>query len=209
MRELNRQRREASSAQATEPVSADAGMLNVPFLGNRALNLANRGRIDFQRPQVSAATIDEVAKRSGRLEAARLAFSRVRSGKNSPEERAQKQGGAVEQMKQQVGSSIIKSCWATLTLTLGHSIYLIDLLFFLGWASKYFRAYIPEVGMEWLPQQTRDLLPRSAVLPLKLGEIIAMIFITLFVAILDVAILSMIILILSVLMAVGAGIAGK
>jgi hypothetical protein len=61
--------------------------------------------------------------------------------------------------------------------------------------------------MEWIPQNLRNVLPRSAILPIKLGEIVAMLFISIFIGIIDICVLSMIILMISVLMAVGAGIA--
>jgi hypothetical protein len=212
LRELNRQRRAATEAQAVEPVPADAGVLNVPFLGNRALDLANRGRISLERPQVAAATLDEAAKRTGRLEALRLGFSRVRSGRNAPERRAsQGEGPRIlnpalgfgtesrkerkkpeEQFSQLMVSGFIRSCWGCLWLTYGHSIYLIDILFLAQAGSKYLRRYIPGVGEEWIPPQILKVIPKTTLLPLKLGEIVGMCFVTFWVLVMDVILICLI-----------------
>lgn len=213
MRELNRQRREASAAQAEAPISADAGMLNVPFLGNRALNLANRGKIDLERPQFAANTLEESRRRGGILGAARATASRIRSGKNSPDERGQRKatgsvmdstfaGGAgpkdsknpvkkaVQQSSRMMMGGVIRGCWGALWMSFGHTIYFIDILFLAQAGSKYLRKYIPAVGEEWFPPQFLKLIPKTTLLPIKLGEILAMAFITFWVFMIDMLLIS-------------------
>ncbi len=95
-----------------------------------------------------------------------------------------------EQMKKMIGNGLIKMSWSNLWITFGHSIYVIDILFFAGWASKYLRQYIPEVGKEWFPGEIGNKMPPHALLPLKLGEIVAMGLITFCVLMIDLMVLA-------------------
>lgn len=108
-----------------------------------------------------------------------------------------------EDLKKMFGNGLIKMSWSNLWMTFGHSIYIIDILFFAGWASKYLRQYIPEVGKEWFPGEIGKKMPAHALLPLKLGEIVAMFFITFWVLIIDLAILGALGFILGAIMDAG------
>ena len=105
-----------------------------------------------------------------------------------------------EEIKTMVGGALIKMSWSNLWLTFGHSIYVIDILFFAGFASKYLRQYIPEIGKEWFPGDLGKKMPAHALLPIKLGEIVAILVITFFVAILDIALLAMLGFLIALLM---------
>lgn len=95
-----------------------------------------------------------------------------------------------EDLKKMIGNGLIKMSWSNLWLTFGHSIYVIDIMFFAGWASKYLRQYIPEVGREWFPGEVGKRMPEHVILPLKLGEIVAMGIITFGVLMIDLLILA-------------------
>ncbi len=94
-----------------------------------------------------------------------------------------------EEAKKMIGNALIKMSWSNLWLTFGHSVYVLDVLFFAGWASTYLRQYIPEVGMEWFPGELGKKMPKHALLPLKLGEIVGLSFLTILVLLMDVIIL--------------------
>jgi hypothetical protein len=108
-----------------------------------------------------------------------------------------------EDIKKMVGNGLIKMSWSNLWMTFGHSIYIIDILFFAGWASKYLRQYIPEIGREWFPGEIGKKIPAHALLPLKLGEIVAISFITFWVLIIDLALLGALGFILGAIMDAG------
>ncbi|WKZ28967.1 MAG: hypothetical protein QY323_05600 [Patescibacteria group bacterium] len=105
-----------------------------------------------------------------------------------------------EEAKKMVGNALIKISWGNLWLTFGHSIYIIDILFFAGWASKYLRQYIPEVGKEWFPGELGKKIPAHALLPIKLGEYVAMFLITFLVAAFDLLLLGAIAFILGAIL---------
>lgn len=108
-----------------------------------------------------------------------------------------------QELKTMVGNALIKMSWSNLWITFGHSIYVIDLLFFAGFASKYLRQYIPEIGKEWFPGDLGRKMPAHALLPIKLGEIVAMVLITLLVFLLDLALLAMLGFLIAALMDAG------
>ncbi len=97
-----------------------------------------------------------------------------------------------EEVKKMIGNALIKVSWSNLWLTFGHSIYVIAILFFAGWASNYLRQYIPEVGMEWFPGDLGKKMPKHTLLPLKLGEIVAIAFIMFWVLMIDLIMLGII-----------------
>lgn len=92
-----------------------------------------------------------------------------------------------DQAKRMIGNALIKSSWSNLWMTFGHSVYILCILFFAGWASKYLRQYIPEVGREWFPGEMGNKVPAHVLLPLKLGEIVALAFILFWVVLIDIA----------------------
>lgn len=240
----------------------DAGIMNVPFLGNKALKLANERNLQMGLPeadwkrglgaaqlkenplslrekvgrQVDALkeTMDERRGGSatdqaiGRQNREQNFESRLRRGRNLVN-RGQKAGGGLsmkdaislaknptptglalklatpsggtgpggvplsgEELKTMVGNALIKMSWSNLWLTFGHSIYVIDILFFAGFASKYLRQYIPEIGREWFPGALGKSIPAHALLPIKLGEIVAMCVITFLVLLIDLSLLAVI-----------------
>lgn len=180
----------------------DAGALNVPFLGNRALDLANQGKVNLERPQISAGAMDQIAQRSGRMEAMRLALSRARSGKFSPEEREGKKSDAPNPLQQSTRlmmNGFIRACWSTLWITLGHSVYLLDIVFIAGAGSSRLRQYVPAVGEEWFAPQMLQRLPKSAILPIKFGEICALAVLTGLIFLIDLILFAAIALIVTVI----------
>lgn len=104
--------------------------------------------------------------------------------------------------KRQIGIGMIRACWSALWLSGGHTAYFLFILFFAGWASKYVRQYIPEVGMEWIPQPIARKTPKFAFLPLKLGEIVAISFALIWVFMYDLIILAIAALLLSFFMTI-------
>ncbi len=94
-----------------------------------------------------------------------------------------------EDAKRMIGNALVKMSWSNLWMTFGHSVYVLDVLFFAGWASTYLRKYIPEVGTEWIPPDILKKTSKHLLLPLKLGEIVALSFITFWVLCIDLLIL--------------------
>lgn len=104
--------------------------------------------------------------------------------------------------KRAIGIGLIRGCWATLWLSAGHTMYFLAILFFAGWASKYVRQYIPEVGMEWIPQQVARRTSKIAFLPLKFGEIVAIAFLLFWVLMFDLILMAILSLLLAFFMTV-------
>ena len=94
-------------------------------------------------------------------------------------------GNIIGKTKQQIGTALIKTSWSWLWPSFGHTVYILDILFFAAWGSKYLREYIPEIGQEWIPPEVLSKMPKTALLPLKLGEICALFMITFLVFFLD------------------------
>lgn len=235
----------------------DAGALNVPFLANKALRMANADRLDLQPAQVPAAQVEEVGRDRGRIAGMRHALNlglgrtqaypddegavqgdaaavdqaigresgqqrtasllnRARTASRSEGEQAgggqnaapgksaldptlglgagtkKSKGGAEEKFSKAMVGGFIRACWGALWLTWGHAIYCIDILFLIQAGSKYMRKYIPAVGEEWFPPAILEKIPKVALLPLKLGELTGMIFVTFFVMMLDLIFLSIV-----------------
>lgn len=107
-------------------------------------------------------------------------------------------------MKKWIGAMWIRTCWMWLWPSFGHSIYLINITFFIGFMSKFARRWIPEVGAEWFyispgmrvgaggaPQKGRSSKAsragtKAAVMVVKVGELGAMGLITFLVAMFDI-----------------------
>jgi hypothetical protein len=111
--------------------------------------------------------------------------------------------GAKEQLegaarfKRLMGATFIRVCWAMMALSFYHTVYLMDIAFIVGAFSPFVRKYIPEVGGEWMPSAP---IPKLSRLGIKIGEIIALASITLYVMWLD----AWLLLILSLVAAVYA-----
>jgi hypothetical protein len=116
--------------------------------------------------------------------------------------------GAADKVGQSIGTGLIKGCWEALAPTFGLTILVLDLMFLLGAFSSFFRKYIPEVGHEWIPEQARKLLPKSALLPLKYAELTALFLITGLVLAVLTLLFAMTVYLLSILMAVAQGLTG-
>lgn len=94
--------------------------------------------------------------------------------------------------KQMIGQRIVKGFWSSLWMSFGHSVFLLDLVFFAGSSSRFFRQYIPEIGKEWFTPAAAKRMPSAAVLPIKYGEIAALVVLTFLVLLLDLSILAII-----------------
>lgn len=112
---------------------------------------------------------------------------------------AANQGLPIKDIQRGIGRGCIMSLWNSLWLTFGHTIYFIAILFFIAWSSKYARKYIPEVGEEWFPAELAKKIPKAALIPLKLGEIVGILFILFWVLVIDLACIGLFGLILGVI----------
>lgn len=252
----------AEQAEPTGPIDIDSGALNVPFLRNRVLRMANEGKLNLQDTQIPAGQLAETGREQGRLAAMQRAYQlgsgRKQAyppeggpgagdaaavdqavGRESREQRASSMLGRLksaalgparavssrgngqqgpqpqsrsilnptlgfgtkgkegpkkpeEVMTTMMMGGFIRGCWAALWETFGHTIYIIDILFLAQAGSKYLRKYIPGVGEEWIPPQLLKHIPKTALLPLKLGEIVGLCVITFLTFILDLLLLSII-----------------
>ncbi|MEK7546174.1 MAG: hypothetical protein AAB554_03830 [Patescibacteria group bacterium] len=104
-----------------------------------------------------------------------------------------------EEIQRGIGRGCIMMLWNSLWLSFGHTIYLIGILFYVAWASKYARKYFPEVGEEWFPSQILKKIPKAALIPIKLAEIVGISFILLWTLMLDIACIGLLALILGVI----------
>lgn len=250
---LDRERRASAEALGNPeaPLDVDAAALNVPFLGNRVLNMANQDRVNLRsrdeldqsgagegpRSGGGAQAVDQAAGREAREQRLRAGLMQARTAGQGQAPAAAgggpaaggsgagvmaaalKGGGGVggaaaalagggggaqvlEGIGQKLGGGAIKALWEALAPSFAHSIWLIDLIFFLGWSSKFFRRWIPEVGHEWLQPDVVKKIPKNLLLPLKYAELTAIILITLLVAAADLMILTMIVFMITVIMAV-------
>lgn len=84
-----------------------------------------------------------------------------------------------------MGRGCVLSLWNSMWLTFGHNIYPLMIIFWMAWASKFARQYVPEVGEEWFPAPLLKKIPKPLLIPIKLGEIVAMSFILFWVFMLD------------------------
>ncbi len=215
--EFDRQRKNVERA----PVGIGSRALNSSFPGGRGQALKSDETADEPAdPQPSGALETMRREQEWKAERGRVfaqeqdASSSETSGFSAKDVLSLLKGGGAggagpggipmngERAAATIGNALIKASWANLWLTFGHSIYIIDLLFFAGWASNYLRKYIPEIGREWFPDAVGDKMPAAALLPIKLGELVAMGLITFLVAIIDLAILGAIGLILGAIMEV-------
>jgi hypothetical protein len=113
--------------------------------------------------------------------------------------------GAAGGMGQRLGTGIIKGCWEAMAPTFGLTVIILDIMFFLGYSSKFFRKYIPEIGHEWIPEQARQAIPKSVLLPIKYAELSALVLVTALVAAALTILFFMLVYLISVLMAVAQG----
>jgi hypothetical protein len=107
---------------------------------------------------------------------------------------------STEEMQRGVGRGCIMGLWNSLWLTFGHTIYPLAILFYMAWASKYVRKYIPEVGTEWIPGPMLAKIPKPLLIPIKMAEILGLAFILFWVFMLDMACLGLLALILGAIL---------
>lgn len=239
--ELDRARKAARPA----PIDMDAGAINVPFMGNRILKMANEDRVNLREAQVPGAHVEDVTREQGRLAGIQHAFNlgtgrkqaypeegspegasavdqaaaneareqRLQTGLMQARSSRRQEGGSSESsggasfgkmagaaaassgpagaalgnvagggggagMGQKLGAGIIKGCWEGLAPSFGLTVIILDMMFLLGYSSKFFRKYIPEVGHEWIPEEVRKTIPKAALLPVKYAELTALVLVT-------------------------------
>lgn len=106
-----------------------------------------------------------------------------------------------------IGRGCVMSLWSSLWLTFGHTIYPLSLAFFLAWSSQYARKYLPQIGEEWIPGPLMKKIPKPLLIPLKLGELVGVLFILFFTLMLDLACLGLLALVMAVLIAAAQSVA--
>lgn len=110
------------------------------------------------------------------------------------------EGGAViEQGKVMMGRGCVKGLWSFLWPSLGHTIYPIAIIYLLSSHSRYARRYMPELGDTWVPPELLSKIPKPLRIPLKLGELLAIMFILFWTLMIDLACIGVIALILAVI----------
>lgn len=125
-------------------------------------------REQAQMAALSAAQQDEAA---GGLEEAQ-AKGRIRARAAADSKQAAKKKADLRLM---FGSGLIRLLWLCTALSLYQTVWLLDLLFLLQFLFPFFRKFIPEVGAEW--GATRKL-GKAGLLGIKIGEILALIFLS-------------------------------
>lgn len=110
------------------------------------------------------------------------------------------QGLPTEDIQRGVGRSCLMSLWNSLWPTFGHTIYFIAILFFISWASKFARTFIPSIGEEWFPSQLLKKMPKATLIPIKLAETVAVMFLLFFVLMLDLGCIAILAFILGAIM---------
>lgn len=173
-------RKPAGDAEEAEPTAAEEDM--------EAGRQARDARMD--------------SRRSGRPGGALWKFGKdgrgtLKRGGTSSEGEGQGAGGGVGDAAEQalsalgaspttVGRGIIKGLWSALWPSLGHTIFLIALLFYATKHSSFFRRFFPRLGEEWVPEEVLKRMPKSALIPIKAAETVAITVILVLVLMLDI-----------------------
>lgn len=95
------------------------------------------------------------------------------------------QGLSTAEIQKGVGRGCVMQLWSFLWPSFGHTIYLLVLIFWIAWASKFARKYVPAVGEEWFPSQLLQRIPKPMLIPIKMAEIVGLFFILFWVLMLD------------------------
>ncbi len=103
-------------------------------------------------------------------------------------------------MGRTVGRGCVRSLWTSLWPTFGHTIYLIGIIFFIAWSSRFARKWLPQIGEEWFPPELISKIPKGVLVPLKLAELIGILFVLFWVLLLDLACLGLWAFMLAVLL---------
>lgn len=134
-------------------------------------------------------------RRAGRAAGGRLSGLRDRRLRRK-QKRLTKKIKKKKKFGQLIGAFIIRLSWAMLWVTWGHSIYIIDLMFFIGFAVPFLgRMIVPEVGMEWfvgMNFKNKAPISKATVQVIKVAEFTAMFVITFLVASVDLLFLTFI-----------------
>lgn len=126
--------------------------------------------------------------------------------------------GMGKEMQKFAGVWWVRFNWSLLDLTFGHSIYVIDLTFLIGFMKKYVGFYfpieIPDVGAEWFynpgPINPGNIVTKAKkggkakVLIVKVFELTAMFWITFLVFLADVMIIALIAVVIAAFLKLGA-----
>lgn len=90
-------------------------------------------------------------------------------------------------------AGFMRLCWSWLVPSFFHTVYFLDLLFFVRWALPFTRKYIPAMGSEWLPASGAlgkltgggSASGQVARLGIMLAEAVALIWLTLWIVLID------------------------
>jgi hypothetical protein len=197
--------REAKMASAPK---VDAGILNLPFAGNKALELANADQIEFADPEVPA--IDQ----AGRERSARSLFSQAKTasinaaGKVSEAQAKEAVLGAATTTLQMPVSTLIKTLWLIMFKTFFHASYLIVGIYFLGYIARLLNGKfspIPEIGQAWIPKSAATTVGQAgsagnaALSSLKYAEMVALITCTAIAILIDLILLVLLVMTMELL----------
>jgi hypothetical protein len=154
---------------------------------------SNQGSPDAKQEK-DPGLIEKLRRRANGLPA-----QNISSSQGLPKSIGPVAGPSPEAMQRGIGRGCIMGLWGSLWPTFGHTIYLISIIFLAAWASKYVRKYVPKVGEEWLPSEALGRIPKSMLLPIKLGEIVGIAFILFWTLMLDLACLGLLVLVIALI----------
>ncbi len=104
------------------------------------------------------------------------------------------------EITQSFGRGCVRALWANLWLTFGHAIYFIGIIFFLSWSSRFARRYLPQLGEEWFPAELLKMIPKVVLIPLKLAELVGILFVLFWVLLLDITCIGLFALMLGIIL---------
>jgi hypothetical protein len=112
------------------------------------------------------------------------------------------QGLQTSQVQKMIGRGCVRQWWLWLWPSLGHTIYFLAIVFYIAWASKFARRYLPQIGEEWFPPEFVEKVPKAVLIPIKLGELVAMMFLLLFVFMFDMLCIGVLAFVLALILSV-------
>lgn len=108
----------------------------------------------------------------------------------------------IAQATKMVGIGVVRAMWSAIFISFGHSIWVINWVFFIGFATRlvFQKSFFPEMGEEWLPpiptggSKAAGAARKIVLYLFKIADFFAIFFITLIVGAFDLVIIVIIVL---------------
>lgn len=191
---MNAARFEEDRLASARARAATLGLTVLPGGRSRAEEAETEGAEEEEAPTLREAALDAQAQEraAGALEERQAQARRMTAG-SAPAVGALAAARRPEDFIRLMFAGFMRLCWAGLALSFYHTVYFLDLLFFVRWALPFTRKYIPAMGSEWLPASGAlgkltgggSASGQVARLGIMLAEAVALIWITLWTALMD------------------------